>query len=187
MNEYLVIVPDDCPPDPRKEFETFAHMVCWHRRYNLGDPHHFATPSDFEEWTDEHEDEIIAIASLYIMDHSGLAIRMGEGFSDVDPVGWDWGQVGWIYVTYEDLERAGFKPKAREEAIRHAYEVMRTEVQMYNQYITGDVYVIQKYSVCEHGREQLDDAIGGFFGYDAAVEGAREHFPGVPILEEDDV
>ena len=37
---YLLIVRhDDFFPDPRREDENFGTMICFHRRYSLGDEH----------------------------------------------------------------------------------------------------------------------------------------------------
>lgn len=33
--------------NPRTDYDNFGRMVCWHNRYNLGDEHSFADPSDF--------------------------------------------------------------------------------------------------------------------------------------------
>lgn len=43
----LLVVEDDLPLNPREDYENFGKMVCWHSRYNLGDPHVFAEPGDF--------------------------------------------------------------------------------------------------------------------------------------------
>lgn len=43
----LQVMPDEEPENPRGEEDIFGHMVCWHRHYNLGDQHPFATPNDF--------------------------------------------------------------------------------------------------------------------------------------------
>lgn len=32
---------DECPQNPRTEWDNLAHMICWHRRYSLGDKHAF--------------------------------------------------------------------------------------------------------------------------------------------------
>ena len=37
---------DDEPINPRKDYDNFAHMACWHRSYNLGDKHGFDEPSE---------------------------------------------------------------------------------------------------------------------------------------------
>lgn len=35
---------DDMPMNPRVENENFGHMICWHRRYSLGDEHNHDEP-----------------------------------------------------------------------------------------------------------------------------------------------
>lgn len=37
----LQIMLDDVPLNPRTDWDNLGHMVCWHRRYNLGDEHRF--------------------------------------------------------------------------------------------------------------------------------------------------
>ena len=43
----LQIMYDNEPLNPRTDYDNFGRMVCWHNRYNLGDEHSFADPSDF--------------------------------------------------------------------------------------------------------------------------------------------
>lgn len=43
-----VILQDDHPFSPR-EYDNVSHMICWHRRYNLGDKHNFADAQEFAE------------------------------------------------------------------------------------------------------------------------------------------
>lgn len=70
-NVMLMILQDDDPQHPRKDWDNSGTMVCWHSRYNLGDEHEFDEPYRFfEEYLYEHEssDVIIKFAkdSLYI-------------------------------------------------------------------------------------------------------------------------
>ena len=37
----LTVQPDDFFPNPRREDENFGTMICFHRRYNLGDEHEY--------------------------------------------------------------------------------------------------------------------------------------------------
>lgn len=47
-NRYtLQILHDEDAPNPREDRDNFGTMVCFHRRYNLGDKHDFDEPSDF--------------------------------------------------------------------------------------------------------------------------------------------
>ncbi len=43
----LQVMLDYEPENPRDEENTFGCMVCWYRRYNLGEQHSFDTPNDF--------------------------------------------------------------------------------------------------------------------------------------------
>jgi hypothetical protein len=38
---------DNDPLDPREQYDNFGHMVCWHRRYSLGDKHGYDSPEKF--------------------------------------------------------------------------------------------------------------------------------------------
>lgn len=40
----LIVEQDTDPVDPRIDCEPFGHLVCWHRRYFLGDGHHYEGP-----------------------------------------------------------------------------------------------------------------------------------------------
>lgn len=45
----LTVEYDDDPINPRKDYDNFGHMICWHREYNLGDGHDFDEPRDLLE------------------------------------------------------------------------------------------------------------------------------------------
>ena len=42
----LFVLPDDYPLNPRKDYEPFGRMICWHPRYDLGDDHEYEEPAD---------------------------------------------------------------------------------------------------------------------------------------------
>ena len=46
-----VILQDTDPENPRDSYyqENLGNMVCWHKRYNLGDKHTFDDPIDFAQ------------------------------------------------------------------------------------------------------------------------------------------
>lgn len=99
----LRVVQDECPFDPRREFDHVGHVICWHKRYSLSDEglnKRFPTSEDFREWRDQQED--IVCLNLYMYDHSGLAFSLTP-FS----CPWDSGQIGYVYTTREDFERNG--------------------------------------------------------------------------------
>ena len=41
------IVLDNDPINPREDNESVYHMMCWNKRYSLGDRHNYNTPTDF--------------------------------------------------------------------------------------------------------------------------------------------
>lgn len=47
MNYSLKISYDEDPLNPREDYDHLGTMVCWHRRYNLGDRHHYENQSEF--------------------------------------------------------------------------------------------------------------------------------------------
>lgn len=47
-NNYLLrVLPDDEPLNPRIECDNFGNMVCFHRRYRLGDEHSYPNKDEF--------------------------------------------------------------------------------------------------------------------------------------------
>jgi len=48
----IEVISDEDASNPRKEFENFGKMICFHGRYNLGDEHdgYHNSPSDFLRW-----------------------------------------------------------------------------------------------------------------------------------------
>ena len=42
----LTVQPDDFFPNPRREDENFGTMICFHRRYDLGDEHDYSNSDD---------------------------------------------------------------------------------------------------------------------------------------------
>lgn len=45
----LQIMHDDDAPNPREDYSNFGKMICWHRRYNLGDKPNHENPREFLE------------------------------------------------------------------------------------------------------------------------------------------
>lgn len=124
--------------DPR-EWDNLGRMVCFHRNYSLGDKHNLDS-SDFSSW-DEMEKYLIkeykaeVILPLYLYDHSGITMNT-TGFT----CRWDSGQVGFTYATREDILNE-FGVKRITKDLREKVEgILVSEVEVYDQYITGDVY-----------------------------------------------
>ena len=145
------VVVDPDPSSPR-EFDNLGTMVCWHRRYNLGDKHGFKEPRDFEEW---RRGKDLVVLPLYLYDHSGLTMST-EPFS----CPWDSGQVGYVYVerakVLEDFNRKRMTDALR----RKAEKQLRAEVETYDEFLRGDVYGF----VVEDATGEHVDSCWGFYG-----------------------
>lgn len=120
------------------------------------------------------------ILPLFLYDHSGITISCGsENFRAVDSHGWDWGQVGWIYISLEKARKEWSDAKGESEADlrKRVVTYLQGEVEEYDQFLTGDVYRINvtKEDKCDHGTDHREnvDSCGGFYGIDYARQEAQ--------------
>lgn len=155
-NITIEIVQDTDPESPRYN-DNLGTMICFHRRYNLGDKHHFRSDM-FSGWEDmeRHFSKGHIILPLYLYDHSGITISTTPFNCP-----WDSGQVGYIAAS-KDKVRSEYNVKAITAAIRKkVIQVLLGEVDEYDKYLTGEVY---GYRIIENGEEV--DSCWGFYGLD---------------------
>ncbi|MEQ8903622.1 MAG: hypothetical protein RID62_20620 [Roseovarius sp.] len=166
-----------------REWCNLGTLICWHRRYQLGDSHQFDSPEAFlrdlavaSAQSDLSMDQLLECAErkavilpVFLYDHSGLAMNT-IGFH----CPWDSGQVGYIYVTLEAV-RKEFGAKRVTKSLREkAEDILRGEIVAYDAYLGGRVYGY----VIEQDGEQVD-ACWGFVGdYETGcLPEAREAVP----------
>lgn len=161
---------DQFADDPRN-WDNVGRMVCFHNKYGLGDGHNF-DKNDYESW-DEVESAIkdaggVLILPLGLYDHSGISMYVGKR---IDP--WDSGQVGFIFVTQEDLDREGID-------IVRAEEILRGEVKTYDAYLKGEVYIFgveQQVNACSCGECKEWESVefnGGYIDHQEAERDMKE-------------
>ena len=204
----IVIDQDTDTVNPREDYDHAALMICFHSRYKLGDKHNYSDPDDlFETLCGRLPDrkdrnpvsELLGDGSefrivwepLYLYDHSGITMSTSP-FS----CGWDSGQVGIIYITYEKLaHELGVEYSATwvptPEQIATAEENLKGEVKEFDQYIRGDVYHYAVYAPDDDANgddedptfdeddkefwmDDSEDACGGMFGLDYTITTAKE-------------
>jgi hypothetical protein len=150
------IEPDQNPGSPR-EWSNFGKMVCCHRRYKLGDEQ-----SDHDGIQAIIDDKDNICLPLYLYDHSGITMNT-TGFS----CPWDSGQVGIIYCSKTDI-RKEFRT-AGPANIEKARALLRSEVEVYDQFLRGDVY---GYVVEDESKNNLESC-WGFYGLEYCRGEAR--------------
>lgn len=192
---------DEEPMSPR-EWDNLGTMLCGHREYNLGDKQMTGKYDSSEEevactidpecydiiayWEHEgfdlrgeqHAEQMIrkaierafekaVVLPLYLYDHSGITISTGP-FSCV----WDSGQVGWIYVTHENIRKEYGWKRLTKKRLKQIEGYLKGEVDVYDDYLTGAVYgyVVED----PDGIDVEDGSCWGFYGHDHEKSGLLE-------------
>ena len=168
MTLTLRIEHDETPMGPR-EWDNLGTMVCFHRKYSLGDETDLRS-GNFSGWDDlenhlRKELGARVILPLYLYDHSGITMSTSPFTCP-----WDSGQVGFIYATAEAI-RKGFEVKRiTKKTLEKAQRCLEAEVETYDQFITGEVY---GFIVEDENGEEIDSC-WGYFGREHAEHEGNE-------------
>lgn len=157
-NRTVKIYRDPTPINPREEWDQEDVMVCFHKRYNLGDTGHGYSYDHYGNWSEleaaireDHNPD--ALLPIFMIDHSGTSFST-EPFS----CPWDSGQVGFVFLPHgKALEIYGKNDAERESK---AIEFIKASVKEYDDYCNGNCYgyVVED----EDGEEE--DSCWGFLG-----------------------
>lgn len=179
---------DDMPESPR-DWDNLGTMVCFHRDYKLGDETNISKDSysrynnfgneehvECNSWADIKEqirykthynnDEVAVILPLGLYDHSGITMYIIGDKKNTQYMDWDSGQVGFIYVTKDKLRKEYSVKNVTKATLEKAEKILRDEVKIYDNYLTGEVYV---YSAA-------GEVVGGYYGDEGikqAIEDAK--------------
>lgn len=166
-NKIVKIFLDEYPESPR-EWDNLGKMICFHRRYNLGDKHEFIS-SDYSSWEDMERaisnQGYVAILPIYMYDHSGITISTNS-FS----CPWDSGQIGFICTTKEKIREAYNVKRITKNILEKVEKTLKGEVELYDFYLCGDVYGFRTF---EDGEET--DSCFGFYGDNFEENGLYDH------------
>ncbi len=174
-NGYTIEICYDQDSESPRDWDNVGTMVCFHKRYNLGDKHELQSSqfSSFEElrsYLVKHEDAEL-ILPLYMMDHSGLSIRTScEQFRACDSMAWDWGQIGFIYVSRKRMLEEWGRKNLTKAVLEKATKYLIGEVETYDQYSSGQVYC---YAV-KDSDDEVVDSLCGVYDLDYCIEQAKE-------------
>lgn len=123
-----------------------------HRRYN-----------DIKDRAVEQVlERCVIMLPLYLYDHSGITMNT-TGFS----CPWDSGQVGYIYVTLDEVRHEYQVQRVTRRVREKVIEQLTAEVALYDTYLRGDYYLF----IIEDEDGNTLDACGGFNGANPAENG----------------
>lgn len=178
MRKFNLKIEQESYPESPREWDNLTTMICFHKRYNLGDKHEYESNyfNSYAELKEQLEKDhtILIIKPLYMYDHSGITISTSP-FS----CGFDSGQIGWVYVSKESAAYLGTPI----DDIDKLDSYLESEVNTYDQYLRGDVYGYELYEEIEvikkypDGREVTDiedeklDSCWGYYGADHEASG----------------
>ena len=167
----IKLEPDDNIYETSRDWDNLGTMVCWHKRYTLGDwkvvKEDFPNVDDFRDFTNENQ---LIYLELHLYDHSGISISSRSFLGRAHHAEWDSGQVGWIYATIEKIkEEYGWK-RLSKQRIALIIKILEAEVKTYNHYISGNIWW---FGITDSQGEEIESC-GNFLGYDEAKKEAKE-------------
>jgi len=157
----------DC--NPRTDEDNLSIMLCFHKRYNLGDQDHDYDERDYDSFSDmlaeiKKREDPLTILPLYLLDHSGCTISVGS-FGDR----WDSGMIGFVFVSKQRV-REEYGVKRISKKIKSIVDsVIDAEVKIYDAYLKGEVYEYKLYD----GKNLIDSSFG-FYDANECLEAACE-------------
>ncbi len=145
---------DEFAENPRN-WDNVGTMVCFHRRYMLGDKHNYNDLQEF--FNGEDYNNAFVIKPLFLYDHSGISLSTKSFNGRVPYAEWDSMQVGYIFIRKDEVkDKLGFEPidENREQIER----MIESEVAVYNNYLEGNTF---EYSL-RNEDEKIIESCGGF-------------------------
>lgn len=165
---------DEAPFNPRGMGGNLGTMVMFHRRESYGDIHFGAGQEkdmiDYEASVERLAGKNKAIVrTVYAYSHGNIVFTSDYStFMRWPDHMWDAGQIGFIYAENDQI-REYFGVKRVTKQIREkAHEILRSEVEQYSNYVSGDTYMIQI-----EGHEDFDDCWADGYTYLEAIENAE--------------
>lgn len=159
--------------DAQYDFSELGSRVCWHRNYILSssnvstrtdnrnktdkykENYSFEEPEDFQQFCKENK---VLVFPLWLYDHSGITISMNYSYPYNDK--WDSGQVGWVFVTYEEIRKEFKAKKVTKKLLEKTGKILEGEVKTFDDYLRGNVYGF----IAETEDGEHIDSCWGFYG-----------------------
>jgi len=123
---------DQSPEDPRW-CNNFGNMICFHKRYELGDVHSMT----IEELQEEVNRQDTIALPIFMLDHSGVTIG-------TSPFGcpWDSGQLGYIYVTHDEIKRELRVEEVTPQIEAQVVRMLESIIREYDYFVRGEIWLV---------------------------------------------
>jgi hypothetical protein len=163
----LIIYQDENNDDSPREWDNLGKMICFHRRYNLGDKTDLKSDR-FNGWKELEEYLIkelkaVMVLPLRLYDHSGISISTSDKYPFNDE--WDSGQVGFIFTTKKAIEESFGRKYITPKLKRKIKSILISEVEIYNKYLNGEVYGYKLFNDEAEATDELGESEDSCWGY----------------------
>ena len=172
----LKIEYDDMPLNPRTDYDGNLCTIFSQRgNWDIGDSEFSYTrdeaPKKYEEFKNRQDKGEILMLPVYMYDHSGQTISLGDFHDRYDSgvCGYAFVEKKRIFEKYPDATEENWKEKA--------YKAIQVEIDIYDKYIKGETYawLLEKAEETEHKRVsdgytwttvewEVEDSCGGYLG-----------------------
>lgn len=159
--------------DDNGVFLVNYHRDCWITREDIitRDEAVDYYRKDFEAYGDDGKfplEEKYHIFPVACLVHSGVWLSLARSFA-CDAQGWDTSHCGLILVSREE--------SGNDEA--RARELAQAMINTWNQYLSGDVYVICCQVFDDQWNQKGWECVGGYYGHEYALEELKTFVPDV--------
>jgi len=174
-NQFLQQLAIEADPYIENRIDYWENGIGW-RRLSIKYPNLTESQDAFDECEKRIDtiiekaiDQYYIMLPLYLYDHSGITISTGPFNCP-----WDSGQIGYIYIAIKDVLKEYNKKRMSKKLRQKAIDLLRAEVNTYDDYLTGSIYGYMIESANEENEIECDDSCWGFYGYDHEKSGLLE-------------
>ena len=162
------IIQDSDPISPFEEDACFGEVI-FRSKLGYGVGHKIVSDEEVRDLFEEHCKTSLYLP-LYAYIHSGISLSTSKSnYPFTCP--WDTSYAGFIHIPFTKV-RTEYNVKKITKAIKEkAYSVLESEIKMYNQLLSGDVYGFITKNI--QGDEL--DSCWGFYGTNPMSNGMSEH------------
>jgi hypothetical protein len=163
----LIIYQDETNDDSPRDWDNLGKMICFHRRYNLGDKTNLKS-SDFNSLEELKqyiikEYKAVMILPINMYEHSGISISVKSDYPYNDR--WDSSSIGFIFATRETIEKEFGRKYITPKLKRKIKSILINEVETYNKYINGEVYGYKLFNSEAEATDEMGESEDSCWGY----------------------